>query len=304
MPAFSIISRTRCGCPVAATPGSVITSTRCTPYVERSWPISSDAPLPNFSCGAPYVKTVSGLPVATMPGILGRGLRGVPVDRGGARQRVPGGAEQVAVERLGPGHPDREVGRPVLLDDVRLDTLGLRADPGVEDQVDAVVVLDQPVRPWTGEVRGVHVQGGARFHVQPGLFEDLATQRVPRVLAVVHAAARERPPARDPGARGHPGQQHLLLRSAAAPQDGVRRDPLASRRCTVEVGPGHGEESRTPGRRTDARADPSHPVRHAAETAGYVTGRRKGPKARPLLGAGPSAFLGPALLMPRPGYQA
>src|SRR3954453_6568716 len=120
MPAFSTISRTRCGCPVAPTPGSVITSTRCTTYVERSWPISSDAPLPNLSCGAPYVKTVSGLPVATMPGSLGPR---------GARERVAGGAERAAVERLCAGHPHREVGRPVLLDDVRLHPLGLRADP-------------------------------------------------------------------------------------------------------------------------------------------------------------------------------
>src|SRR4051812_36308399 len=109
--------------------------------------------MPNLSCGAPYVKTVSGLPVAAMPGSLGRGPGRGRVDRGAGLERVPRGAEQVPVERLGTRHPHREVGRPVLLDDVRLDALGLGTDPGVEDQVDAVVVLDEPVGPWTGEVR-------------------------------------------------------------------------------------------------------------------------------------------------------
>ncbi len=47
------------GIPVAATPGSVTTRARCTPYWLRSKPISPDAPGPNLSCGAPYVKTDS-----------------------------------------------------------------------------------------------------------------------------------------------------------------------------------------------------------------------------------------------------
>ena len=53
IPDLSICFTIRCGCPVAATPGSVITSTRATSYVERSYPISSEAPAPNLSCGAP-----------------------------------------------------------------------------------------------------------------------------------------------------------------------------------------------------------------------------------------------------------
>jgi hypothetical protein len=53
MPKPLICSAIRCGAPVAATPGSVTTSTRRTPSWLRSYPISCDAPLPNFSCGAP-----------------------------------------------------------------------------------------------------------------------------------------------------------------------------------------------------------------------------------------------------------
>src|ERR1039458_5616624 len=60
MPNWAIWSATRCGVPVAATPGSVTTRARLTPYWLRSKPISSEAPGPNLSCGAPYVKTVSG----------------------------------------------------------------------------------------------------------------------------------------------------------------------------------------------------------------------------------------------------
>jgi hypothetical protein len=53
MPNWAIWLATRSGVPVAATPGSVTTSARRTPYWLRSKPISSDAPGPNFSCGAP-----------------------------------------------------------------------------------------------------------------------------------------------------------------------------------------------------------------------------------------------------------
>ena len=58
-PAAVIASATRAGCPVAATPGSVTSSTRRAPNAARSWPTSADAPAPNFSAGAAYVKTVS-----------------------------------------------------------------------------------------------------------------------------------------------------------------------------------------------------------------------------------------------------
>ena len=53
MPNWAIWSATRCGPPVAATPGSVTTSTRWTPYWLRSKPISLLAPGPNFRAGAP-----------------------------------------------------------------------------------------------------------------------------------------------------------------------------------------------------------------------------------------------------------
>ena len=53
MPNRDICPATRCGVPVAATPGSVMTRARLTPYWLRSKPISSEAPGPNLSCGAP-----------------------------------------------------------------------------------------------------------------------------------------------------------------------------------------------------------------------------------------------------------
>ena len=53
LPDRVIWSATRCGMPVAATPGSVMTRARLTPYWLRSKPISSEAPGPNLSCGAP-----------------------------------------------------------------------------------------------------------------------------------------------------------------------------------------------------------------------------------------------------------
>ena len=115
-----------------------------------------------------------------------------------------------------------------------------------EDQVDAVVVLDQPVGPGTGEVRAVHVGERAGHDVQPGLLVDLADQRLARVLAVVDAPAGQRPPAGDAGAPRHPGEQHLVV----AHQQGVGGDPLAPRRCVVA---GHGPESRDAPRGTPTR---------------------------------------------------
>jgi hypothetical protein len=58
-PAPRIDSAARSGMPVAATPSSVMISTRDSPSWPQSKPISSIAPAPNFSGGAPQVKTVS-----------------------------------------------------------------------------------------------------------------------------------------------------------------------------------------------------------------------------------------------------
>src|SRR3984957_6515914 len=58
-PAFCSDSAARPGIPVAATPSSVTISTRSRPSWAQSKPISSSAPTPNFSGGAPPVKTVS-----------------------------------------------------------------------------------------------------------------------------------------------------------------------------------------------------------------------------------------------------
>ena len=66
---------------------------------------------------------------------------------------------------------------------------------GREDQVDAVVVLDEPVA--AGPVKCVECTSStlAGLDVQAGLLVDLPAHRVPGVLAVVDAAARERPAA-------------------------------------------------------------------------------------------------------------
>ncbi len=53
MPNFAICSAIRAGWPVAATPGSVISSTRWASYWLRSKPISAELPGPNLRPGAP-----------------------------------------------------------------------------------------------------------------------------------------------------------------------------------------------------------------------------------------------------------
>src|SRR5690348_15735003 len=54
-----MLSAIRSGRPVCCMPGSVIRRMRFAPYWERSKPISSAAPAPNFRGGAPQVKTLS-----------------------------------------------------------------------------------------------------------------------------------------------------------------------------------------------------------------------------------------------------
>src|SRR5579875_1116388 len=74
-PKRDICSATRCGSPVADTPRSVTTSARRTPSCARSKPISSDAPSPNFSAGAPYVKTDSVITETWLPSLGERAVR-------------------------------------------------------------------------------------------------------------------------------------------------------------------------------------------------------------------------------------
>src|SRR4051812_17613886 len=59
MPSASMAARTRSGCPVAATPGSVTSSARWTPRRESSHPASAAAPGPNLIGVASRVNTVS-----------------------------------------------------------------------------------------------------------------------------------------------------------------------------------------------------------------------------------------------------
>src|SRR3954467_3063233 len=62
----------RSGRPVCCMPGSVISRMRLAPYWARSKPISSQAPAPNFSGGAPHVNTDSSVGTG---GTVMRGLR-------------------------------------------------------------------------------------------------------------------------------------------------------------------------------------------------------------------------------------
>src|SRR6476469_3089714 len=67
MPSASIACRTRSGCPVAATPGSVTSSARFTPSRLSSQPASAAAPGPNLIGVASSVNTVSCLMAGSMP---------------------------------------------------------------------------------------------------------------------------------------------------------------------------------------------------------------------------------------------
>src|SRR3954469_3969685 len=67
MPAASRDSRTRSGCPVAATPGSVTSRARSTPSRLSSQPASATAPAPNLIGVASSVNTVSWLMPSSMP---------------------------------------------------------------------------------------------------------------------------------------------------------------------------------------------------------------------------------------------
>ena len=107
----------------------------------------------------------------------------------------------------------------------RTDGLAVAHGRGVE-QVHAVVVLEPTGRCSAGEVGVVHADQRADLARQPALLLDLARERDRRVLAVVDAAARERPPAGVRGARGEPREQHLPVVAGAAQHDGVRRHPL------------------------------------------------------------------------------
>src|SRR4051794_3949090 len=135
-------------------------------------------------------------------------------------------AEQVEVFRVRDGYPLRVLGRPVDLHDVRVDLARPVLDACVEDQVDAVVVLNQAVGAGADEVRGVHVAGLSRDDVESGLLVHLSAQRLAGVLPMVDATARKRPPTGDRGAARLPGEQVLAVpgRQAAAAY------PLALRR--------------------------------------------------------------------------
>src|SRR3954468_9911029 len=82
-------SAIRCGRPAECTVASVMISTRSTPYWDRSKPISSTAPGPNFRGGAPQVKIVSSVCGVSYVAVIGRAPRpGSAVAAGGRRAQL------------------------------------------------------------------------------------------------------------------------------------------------------------------------------------------------------------------------
>ena len=103
-----------------------------------------------------------------------------------------------------------------------LHAVGLGQHVGVEDQPDAVEVLDPSVGPGAGEVPRVHVEDPADLHPQAALLVDLAGGGVTGILTVVHAAAGQGPQVVVDVA-GDPGEEHL-----ARPRAAARRTPRAA----------------------------------------------------------------------------
>src|SRR4051812_8292895 len=82
-------SAIRCGRPAECTLASVMISTRSTPYWDRSKPISSTAPGPNFRGGAPQGKIVSSVCGVSYVAVIGRAPRpGSAVVAGGRRAQL------------------------------------------------------------------------------------------------------------------------------------------------------------------------------------------------------------------------
>ena len=210
-----------------------------------------------------------------------------------------------------PGRVDR---RAVDLDDPRFRGVG-RHPPVVHDP-QRVVVGPPAVAAHPRLVGGVHAGLLAHHRLEPGLLEDLADDGVPRVLAVVDAAAGQRPllVAGDPGRQ--PRQQDALV----AHDDGVRRHSLSP-------GQGHGLQSR-PRPRADrtgragasrlygSRDDPTAPARDLVEGEAPRpvarqrqdgAGHHRGGRAHGRAGAGRRravAHLRLHLLLPHPRVRA
>ena len=103
-------------------------------------------------------------------------------------------------------------------------------DPAVVDDADRVGVHQPPVARGARQVGAVDAGGLAHRRVEPGLLVDLAHDRGPRVLAVVHPAAREGPQLGARDLRREPAQQHLDPAAVLAEHDGVRPHALSLRK--------------------------------------------------------------------------
>ena len=225
MPARPICSAIRAGCPVAATPGSVTTQHPARVVrrevvadlvggagaeLQRGRAVGEDG----LVCRRP---AASCTPVRAVGDVVRWPRR---------RSRACRAAVSVSVARLGERHPRGQVGRAADVDDVRLDVADSRQHLGLEDQPDAVVVLDQPSGrapvkcvEWTSTIR----PGSACSPVSSWISRRSASRGCSPWST---AAARQRPAVERRCAGRCRAQQDLV-----APADqGVRRDPLASRR--------------------------------------------------------------------------
>jgi hypothetical protein len=91
---------------------------------------------------------------------------------------------------------------------------------GVEDQMDAVEVLDLPRRSPAGEVGTVNPEQRPDLHPQASLLDQLASQRAARLFTVINTAAGQRPRANVMPTGGDPGEQHFVSTS----YQGARRE--------------------------------------------------------------------------------
>ena len=148
-------------------------------------------------------------------------------------------------------------------------------DPAVVDDPQRVRVDPAAVAPHAWQVGGVDAGGLADVGVEAGLLVHLADHRVPRVLAVVEAAAGQGPELVVGDPLRQPAEQDLLLTIRAGAPAGSRRTPRpagASEGCP---------RPQPSGPRSGATAERRQVQVRRRAVAGPVPGTGGRPSARP-----------------------
>jgi hypothetical protein len=132
---------------------------------------------------------------------------------GGHGERMPDDVkhQHLAELDLRNSHPAHRVGGAVLF--VYCRRLIRIERVGVEDQMDAMKVLDLPRRCPAGEVGTADIEQRPDLYSQARLLDQLASQRAARFFTMVNAAAGQRPRANVMPPRGDPREQHLVSTS-------------------------------------------------------------------------------------------